>query len=63
VFQLCGCPFTCVLSDHDGRGLRCADEWLDAANRPYAVLSDPGRPITEVKVETVLASVLKRLPA
>jgi ADP-heptose:LPS heptosyltransferase len=63
VFQMCGCPFTCVLSDLDGRGLRCADEWLDLPNRPFATLSDPGKPITDVKVETVLASVLKRLPA
>jgi ADP-heptose:LPS heptosyltransferase len=63
VFQMCGCPFTCLLSDLDGRGQRCAEEWLDASNGPFAVLSDPGRPITEVKVGTVLAAVLKRLPS
>lgn len=63
LFQMCGCPFTCVISDHDGRGARCADEWLDAPNRGFAAFPRPGAHISSVKVETVLELVRKRLPA
>jgi len=62
VFHMCGLPYTCVMSDLDGRAARCADEWLDAPNRPFAVLSAPGRPISEVGVETVAGMVWKMLP-
>ncbi len=60
VFQMCGCPFTCVMSGLDGKGGRCADEWLDSSNRPFAVISVSGEPITSVRVEDVLASFLGR---
>lgn len=61
VFQMCGCPFTCVMSGLDGKGGRCADEWLDSSNRPFAVISATGEPITSVPVDDVLSSLLKRL--
>ena len=63
IFQMCGVPFTCVMSDHDGRGPRRADEWLDFPNVPYAVFSTPGTPISTVKAETVLNTVRKMLQA
>jgi ADP-heptose:LPS heptosyltransferase len=63
LFQMCGCPFTCIISDHDGRGAHCADEWIDAPNRAFAAFSGPGEHISSVKAETVLDLVLKRLPA
>jgi len=62
IFQMCGCPFTCVMSDYDGRGARRADEWIDAPNRPFTVFSRTGEQISSVKVETVLDAVLK-MPA
>lgn len=63
VFQMCGCPFACVLSDHDLRGPRVADEWLDAANRPFATLSAPGEPIETIALEPVLERTRAALAA
>ncbi|PIU20422.1 MAG: hypothetical protein COT18_02345 [Elusimicrobia bacterium CG08_land_8_20_14_0_20_59_10] len=61
IFHMCGRPYACVMSDHDGRGERRAAEWLDAPNRPFAVLSPPGAPISAVRVETVLGTVKRML--
>ncbi len=63
LFQMCGCPFTCVMSDKNGRGARCADEWVDAPNRGFVAFGRPGEHISTVTVGTVLDLVLKRLPA
>jgi ADP-heptose:LPS heptosyltransferase len=63
VFQMCGCPFACVVSDHDREGPLRAAEWLDAANLPFATLSRPGEPIGTVAVEPVLAHVHAALAA
>lgn len=63
VFQMCGCPFACVISDHDGEGPIRAAEWLDAANRPLATLSRPGEAIGTVAVEPVLGRTRAALAA
>jgi hypothetical protein len=60
---MCGCPFACVLSDHDGKGATRAAEWLDAANHPFATFSAPGLPIGTIEVEPVLARVRAALAA
>ncbi|HEY5997727.1 MAG TPA: glycosyltransferase family 9 protein [bacterium] len=57
VFQMCGCPYVCVMSDHDARAPQRTLEWLDAPNRPLAQVSPPGAPITAVPVEPVAAAV------
>ncbi len=69
LFQMCGCPFICVMSDDTGvmpqdigRGALCAAEWVDAPNRAFIAFSRPGEHISTVKVGTVLDLVLKRLP-
>ena len=63
VFQMCGCPFACVMSDHDRNGAVRAAEWIDAANRTFATLSPPGEPIGAVGVEPVLRQVRAALGA
>lgn len=65
IFQMCGCPYVCVMSNHDGRAASRAAEWVDTANRPFVQTSQRGEPITAIPVERV-ASALERarsLPA
>jgi ADP-heptose:LPS heptosyltransferase len=57
VFQMCGCPYVCVMSDHDRRAPGRVLEWIDTANRPLARVSPPGEPITAVTVAQVAAAV------
>jgi ADP-heptose:LPS heptosyltransferase len=63
VFQMCGCPFACVMGDHDHEGAIRAAEWLDAANRPLASLPGAGEPIGAVTLEAVLDRVRAALAA
>jgi ADP-heptose:LPS heptosyltransferase len=63
VFQMCGCPFACVVSDHDGEGAIRAAEWLDAANRPLASLPAAGQPIGAVGVDAVRGRAREALAA
>lgn len=61
VFQMCGCPFACVISDHDGEGAIRADEWLDAANRALATIGAPGGAIGTIPVAGVLERTQRAL--
>jgi len=63
VLQMCGAPFVCVVSDHDGEGAIRADEWLDARSRGWAVIGAPGAPIADVPVARVRERVLAMLAA
>jgi ADP-heptose:LPS heptosyltransferase len=57
VFQMCGCPFACVMGDHDGHGAIRAAEWIDEPSLPFTSFPATGEPIGEVGVETVLERV------
>lgn len=59
IFQMCGCPYVCVMSNLDGRAAARVAEWVDTANRPFVEISLPGEPITAIAVERV-ASALER---
>ncbi|HTR96477.1 MAG TPA: glycosyltransferase family 9 protein [Candidatus Acidoferrales bacterium] len=61
VFQMCGCPFACVMSDHDGEAKLRVAEWIDAPWRGLASVSAPGRPIADVAPEVVAANVRRML--
>ncbi len=63
VFQMCGCPFACVMSDHDRRGALRTAEWIDAANRPFTTLSPPGAPLGAAAGEPVAERVRAALAA
>ena len=57
VFQMCGCPYVCVMSNHDGRAADRTAEWVDTANRPFVQTSQRGEPITAIPVERVAAAL------
>jgi ADP-heptose:LPS heptosyltransferase len=57
VFQMCGCPCVCVMSNHDGQAAGRIAEWVDAANHPYVQTSRRGEPITAIPVEQVTAAL------
>lgn len=61
VFQMCGCPFTSVLSDEDGKVADRLAEWIDGPNRARAVVSARGAAIASVPVERVEESVVTML--
>ncbi len=61
VFQMCGCPFACVMSDHDGQARARIAEWIDTPNLPHAVASEPGRAIDTVPVDHVARAVQEML--
>lgn len=63
VFQMCGCPFACVMSDHDGGAAVRIAEWIDAPNREHAIRSAPGESIDRVPVEAVAERVRSLLAA
>jgi len=57
VFQMCGCPFVCVMSNQDGRAAGRVAEWVDAVNHPYVQTSPRGEPIAAITVEQVTAAL------
>ncbi len=63
VFQMCGCPFACVMGDHDRRGSTRAAEWVDAPNHAYLSLPRPGEPIDAVSVDAAAERVRAALGA
>lgn len=58
VFQMCGCPYVCVMSNHDGRAADRAAEWVDTANLPFVLTSQRGEAITTIPVERVASAIL-----
>ena len=60
IFQMCGCPYVCVMSDHDGQAGDRVAEWVDTANRPFVQTSPRGEPITAIPVDRV-ATALERV--
>jgi ADP-heptose:LPS heptosyltransferase len=54
LFQMAGCPYACVMTNHDGRAPERILEWVDAPNRPFAVTTETPADIREVPLEAVL---------
>ena len=61
IFQMCGCPYVCVMSNHDGQAADRAAEWVDTANHPFVQTSQRGEPITAIPVELVAAALERAL--
>jgi ADP-heptose:LPS heptosyltransferase len=61
VFQMCGCPYVCVMSNQDGQAAGRVAEWVDAANHPFVQESRRGEPITAIAVEQVTAALARAL--
>jgi len=57
LFQMCGCPYVCVMSDHDGAGPTRIAEWVDEPNRAFAVTPATGADIRTIPAARVAERV------
>jgi ADP-heptose:LPS heptosyltransferase len=54
LFQMAGCPYVCVMTNHDGRAPERILEWVDGPNRPFAVTTETPADIRAIPLEAVL---------
>jgi ADP-heptose:LPS heptosyltransferase len=59
LFQMAGCPYACVMTNHDGRAQERILEWVDAPNRPFAVTTDTPADIRAIPLEAVLHKTMQ----
>lgn len=61
LFQMCGCPYVCVMANHDGTAQQRIDEWVDTSNRPFAVTSAAPADIKTIPVDEVVGRVVRAM--
>jgi ADP-heptose:LPS heptosyltransferase len=61
LFQMCGCPYACIMANHDGTAGRRIAEWVDETNRPFAVTTRTAGDIKSIPVQAVVARVVQAM--